>query len=393
MKTKFLTKLFLKLWKLKLGKTIIEFIKLLYKDIFSKIEINGALTKKIKIKRGIRQGCPLSMLLLVICTDILTRKTIKNEKIKGITFQKVNFKIAQYADNTSFVLKKLVDKIKIIFNELKFFEKFSGLKINAEKTQILATSTQLKNAITNKYPLFKLQDNLKILGITFYLKPEKNIKNWLDIIPKIKTIIRQHQNRNLTIYGKNQIIKTLIMPLNINIARIYPPTSKIIKEINGIIFNYLWLNSPYEQLSRKKLIAEKQEGGITMIDIESKFDICFVEKIEYLTNLDKAYFIWHQWSFYNLFYKLRHINQKLYDNFKPHALYGNCNWNKTFKIFLKLKKFNLNWANITHKEIYLKLKDLSSKKTQITSLNKKVVPWNKIICNTKKFKYKINNKE
>ena len=50
--------------KLKLGKTIIEFIKLLYKDIFSKIEINGALTKKIIIKRGIRQGCPLSMYCL-----------------------------------------------------------------------------------------------------------------------------------------------------------------------------------------------------------------------------------------------------------------------------------------------------------------------------------------
>ena len=132
-----------------------------------------------------------------------------------------------------------------------------------------------------------------------------------------------------------------------------------------------------------------------MIDIESKFDTCFVEKIKYLTNLDKAYFIWHQWSFYNLFYKSRHINQKLYDNFKPHALYGNYNWNKTFNIFLKLKKFNLNWSNITHKEIYLKLKELSSKKTEIISLNKKVIPWNKIICNTgnKKFKYKINNKE
>ena len=41
--------------------------------------------------------------------------------------------------------------MKIIFNELKLFEKFYGLKINAGKTQILATSIQLKNAITNKY--------------------------------------------------------------------------------------------------------------------------------------------------------------------------------------------------------------------------------------------------
>ena len=132
--------------KLRLGKIIIGFTKLLYKDIFSKIEINGALSKKIMIKRGIRQGCPLSMLLFVICTDILTRKINKNDKIKGITFQKVNFKIAQYADDTTFAFKK-IDEIKIILKELKLFATFSGLKINAEKTQILTTSIQSKNKL------------------------------------------------------------------------------------------------------------------------------------------------------------------------------------------------------------------------------------------------------
>ena len=62
-------------------------------------------------------------------------------------------------------------------------------------------------------------------------------------------------------------------------------------------------------------------------------------------------------------------------------------------VFIKLKIFDLNWSNITHKEIYLKLKELSNKKTEITSLNKKVILWNKIIYNNKKLKNKINNKE
>ena len=47
------------------------------------------------------------MLLFVICTDVVTSKIIKNEKIKGITFQRVNFKITQYADDTTFVFKKV----------------------------------------------------------------------------------------------------------------------------------------------------------------------------------------------------------------------------------------------------------------------------------------------
>ena len=52
------------------------------------------------------------------------------------------------------------------------------------------------------------------------------------------------------------------MPLTINVARIYLPTADIIKEINNILFKYLWQNYPYEQLARKKLTAETQEAMI-----------------------------------------------------------------------------------------------------------------------------------
>ena len=40
--------------KLKIGNKNLGFIKLFYENIFSKIEINGDYTSKIKIKRGIR---------------------------------------------------------------------------------------------------------------------------------------------------------------------------------------------------------------------------------------------------------------------------------------------------------------------------------------------------
>ena len=104
------------------------------------------------------------------------------------------------------------------------------------------------------------------------------------------------------------------------------------------------------------MIAEQNEGGIKMVDIESKFKTCFVEKIKYLINIEKVTEIWQQWDLYNLFYKIKHINPKLFDNSKPHALMGNPNWNFTFQIYSKLKKFNLDWAIVTHKQIYLYLK-------------------------------------
>ena len=146
--------------KLKIGNKNLGFVKLLYNNIFSKIEINGDHTLKIKIKGGIRQGCPLSMILFITCTDLLTRKILKNEQIKGVKFQKFYFKIAQYADDTTFAIQNYKE-IEDILKDLKNFEKVSGLKINP-KTQIIAINTYLETKIQTNYPLFKLNEYIKI---------------------------------------------------------------------------------------------------------------------------------------------------------------------------------------------------------------------------------------
>ena len=379
--------------KLKIGDINLSFIKIFYNNIFSKIEINGAFTSKINIKRGIRQGCPLSMLLFITCTDVLTRHVIKNNQIKGITFQKINLKITQYADDTTFSCQN-IHEIYAIMNELEKFEKVSGLKINQDKTQILITNRKIQEKIRLDFPMIHIKDSLKILGIKFYLEPIKNKKNWKETIPKIIGTLQKHEKRNLSIFGRIQIIKTLIVPLFIHVARIFQPTDKCINKISQILFKFIWGNHPIEQLSRNKLISEIEEGGVKMIDIKSKTDTCYVEKIKYLANLNQTNELWQQWACYNLFYKIRHINNKLYDRTKAHNLIGNNNWNYTFSIFMKLKKLNLDWINIAHKTIYLYLKDQRSKKTHITSTNnKEKIPWKTIILKSKKIKKFFNNNE
>ena len=177
---------------------------MLYNNIFSKIEINGDHTSKIKIKRCIRQGCPLSMLIFITYSDLLTRKIQKDEQIKGVKFQNFYFKIAQYADDTTFAFQSYKE-IEDILKELNKIEKVSGLKINPEKTQIIATNRYLKTKIQTNYPLFKFNKYLKILGIKFYLNPTYNINNWYQLLPKIRSILHKHENRKLTIYGKKKL--------------------------------------------------------------------------------------------------------------------------------------------------------------------------------------------
>ena len=178
------------------------------------------------------------MLLFILSSDVLTRLIQKNKLIKGVQFQKEVFKISQFADDTIFAFQN-ENEINYINKELDTFGKISGLKINTSKTQIIITEPLLKCKIENKYPNLTITDKLKILGITFHSKEKKGHKNWLDLIPKIRSIIKKHENRNISIFGKIQIIKTLAIPLSMNIARMYRPKETIIKEISDILFKFI----------------------------------------------------------------------------------------------------------------------------------------------------------
>ena len=54
------------------GESFINWIKTIYGHCTARVKVNGFTTSPINIKRGIRQGCPLSSLLYVLCAEVLS---------------------------------------------------------------------------------------------------------------------------------------------------------------------------------------------------------------------------------------------------------------------------------------------------------------------------------
>ena len=79
--------LFKVLEKFGFGGSFIHWIKLLYSNASTMININGFLTSKIPLKSGVRQGCPLSPLLYVLVIEILALELGVNPNIVGFTIQ------------------------------------------------------------------------------------------------------------------------------------------------------------------------------------------------------------------------------------------------------------------------------------------------------------------
>ena len=81
--------------------TFIKWIKIIYTDISSSVKVNGFTTEVFDLRRGVRQGCPLSPLLYVLCAEVFTLSIHADNEIKGIRINnKVEHKISQYADDT-----------------------------------------------------------------------------------------------------------------------------------------------------------------------------------------------------------------------------------------------------------------------------------------------------
>jgi ribonuclease HI len=111
----------------------------------------------IDIRRGVKQGCPLSPLLFIICFDVLLRKLRSPERSSY-----------GFADDLALATKNLAEIIKAL-HIVEDFAKFTGLGLNIKKTVIL---TSLKVTYADEaeleyqgYKIIKFVDKTEYLGI------------------------------------------------------------------------------------------------------------------------------------------------------------------------------------------------------------------------------------
>ncbi len=255
------------------GDSFIKWIKLLYNKPQICIKNNGHLSEQFEIYKGVRQGCPISCLIFILCVEILAESIRQNKEICGIKLDKSYIKICQYADDATIFLQneqELHECIQII----NMFNKNSGMALNMSKSEGLwlgRSKHRQKGCNTHgiKWP----SSPIKYLGIHIgYNTDECNRLNWYRKIDKLKGILESWKTqRNLTLFGKVQVIKCLAMAgLIYTATNCELPSDRIIYEINKEIYEFLWGTT--EKIKRNVLINPKSEGGIDMIHVKSQFE-------------------------------------------------------------------------------------------------------------------------
>ena len=115
----------------------------------------------------------------------------------------------------------------------------------------------------------KWKEAVKITGVYFsYNSGVAEAENYNDVIRKIELTCRMCKQRNLSLIGKVQIVKTFgISKLNF-ICNMCPVPEWVIKDVNKILYDFIWSGKP-AKVKRATLIAPKEQGGLGMVDLHS----------------------------------------------------------------------------------------------------------------------------
>ena len=114
---------------------MITAIKTIYSNTSAFVEVNGFLSPPITLKRGVRQGCPLSALLFILALEPLLDMIRNNPNIHSTSPRTVN----AYADDVSAYIRHL--SMDELFSTVDDFCSATQFEINKDKSEIMSTKS------------------------------------------------------------------------------------------------------------------------------------------------------------------------------------------------------------------------------------------------------------
>ena len=252
------------------GENYRRWVTILHTDNYSQVINRGYLTQKFEIERGVRQGDPLSAYLFILTIEALATAIRRNPNISGITVNTEQFKISQYADDTTIFLSDR-KSWKYLQELLKQYESISGFKINQTKTVIkgIGKWRTLEGTIGN---IHITTEPVKILGL--WMCHDKKRMHDLNVsgkLAKMKNILKSWHTRGLTLQGRIIILKSLVLSqITYIFTNLVIPT-KTLKQVDRICFEFIWGGQKKAKIAKRVLIQEYINGGLKAPDIYTMY--------------------------------------------------------------------------------------------------------------------------
>ena len=277
------------------GEGFRKVVNVIYRNLTSSILYNGHCSGTFKVEKGVRQGDPFSPFIFIFCLDPMAAAIKLDPGITGISYRNSEYLITQLADDCTLFLDGSSCSLRNILLLLKKFSACSGLHINVDKTKAvwMGSLQGRKTKILPNEPIdWQFDGKFEILGIEYNLAVENiTVSNYEKTYENIDSLLSSWAWRNLTVFGKITVIKSLALPKLVHLFRSLPdPPKSMFKKIEKRFYEFIWENPNRankeakitDKVKRTIMISDIGEGGANMINIRdfaASMKIFWVKKI------------------------------------------------------------------------------------------------------------------
>jgi ribonuclease HI len=257
-------------------------IQYLYGQTETTIMVNGVLPKPIEVRRGVRQGCPMSCLLYNIAIEPLAiairKSTLKGIEIPGMTERLI---VTLFADDTLVYLRDSDDQKKLT-DIIDRFCKASTAKFNLEKTEYLPIGEEeyrktviATRKIGNNEPLpenitiIREGEQMRTLG-AWVGNGTTAYPQWNKILEKQQKTIETWGQMHLSYKGKELVAKALIQSRAIFLATVNGMPKSTMMQMQKQLKDFIWDQKARGLMKWEEIIMDRNAGGLGIPDIKSR---------------------------------------------------------------------------------------------------------------------------
>ena len=289
------------------GPSFRRWVGIFYKNVFSRVVCNGNLSASVFLERGVRQGCPLSPLLYVLVSEVLSTQIRKCGDIVGFRLpgaEGLQFKVSQYADDATLFVKDELSLCRLL-QIVGRYERGSGAKFNTSKSEAMWLGRWRANGASP----FGLNwvSKIRILGVYFSNGlASVESENWRFKLDKLESVLNLWKQRQLSFLGRALIVNILGASRFYHVAKILSPPSWVCERFDRLVWSFVW-KGRMENVSRKRCRAPLKLGGLNVVDFRTK---CISLRLSCLSSLrdDFGASKWHYLARYFIGSRLAHFD-------------------------------------------------------------------------------------
>ena len=209
--------------------------------------VNGSPADEFPMKRGLRQGDPLSPFLFLLAAEgfnILMNSLSDTHHFHGY---KVGSPVPtvvshlQFADDTLIIAEKSWANVRATRAVLILFEAISGLKVNFNKSQLIGINVH-GSWLNEAALVLKCKDgNLPFVYLGLPIGGDvRRLSFWDPIIHRIKTRLSGWKAKHLFFYGRLVLLKSVLSSMPVYALSFFKAPSGIVSSIESILNCFFW---------------------------------------------------------------------------------------------------------------------------------------------------------